>query len=150
MITFAVESYHDYRAEQEPLLALHWREVAIHQDAIPLDPDVDAYRAMQDAGQLCSIIARHEGRIVGYYVSIVRPHLHYRTTLHAFTDVYYLLPEYRDGTGAGIRMIKEAMKVWKQRGVKKAFTATKTHLDMSKVLVRLGWERTENTFCILL
>lgn len=150
MITFAVESWHDCYRDMMPLWAAHHAEVAIHHEAVPLDPDLEQYAFMEQRGQLCCLIARSGGAIVGYYLSIIKPHLHYRTTLHAFTDVYYVIPEFREGTGCGIKLFKEAERIWIARGVKKAFTATKLHLDMSKILSRLGWEHTEHTFCKLL
>lgn len=148
-LTFMVETWADCRTEMAPLWFVHWQEIAIHRDVIALDPDLEQYAAMQAAGMLCLLIARCEGRMVGYYASIIKPHLHYRTVLHAFTDVYYLLPEFRKGRN-GIRLIDAAKRVWRERGVKKAFTATKKHLNMGPVLLATGWEQTEDTYCILL
>lgn len=150
MITFMVEKWADCWREMAPLWDSHHAEVAIHHEEVPLDPDVAEYARLCANGQLCIVVARMEGRIIGYFLSIIKPHLHYRTTLHAFTDVYYVLPEYREGTGCGIKLFKETERVWIARGVVKAFTATKLHLDMSAILLRMHWEHTEHTFCKLL
>jgi len=41
---------------------------------------------------------RAQGRRHGrYHVAIVSGHLHYLSTMHAITDVYFLLPAYRKG-----------------------------------------------------
>lgn len=149
MITHLIEDWETCYREMTPLWQLHWEEIAIHRDIIPLDPDLPEYSRLQACGQLSVIVTRELGRVIGYYLSIIRPHLHYRTTLHAFTDVYYVLPHKRKGK-CGIQMIEAAMAEWKRRGVKKAFTATKLALDMTPVFEHLGWERTENTLTVLL
>lgn len=148
-VTYAVEAWGDCWREMQALWGKHWEEIAIHRDAIPLDPDIQQYQHLQDTGNLCVVVARSAGVIIGYYISIIRTHLHYRTTLHAFTDVYYIHPDFRKGR-TGIRLVQEAMTVWKQRGVKKALTATKEHLDMGPVFDYLGWAKTETVFTTLL
>lgn len=147
-VTHMPEGWNSF-LELVPMWRKHWEEIAIHKDVIPLDPDIPEYQRMHAAGQLDVIVSRNEGRPVGYYISFVRPHLHYRTTLHAFTDVYYVLPDFRKGR-CGIRLIEAAMKHWRERGVKKAFSATKFALNMTPVFELLGWQSTENTLTVLL
>jgi L-amino acid N-acyltransferase YncA len=148
-VTYMVERWRDVYLEMMPLWQGHWEEIAIHRDAIPLDPDVAEYQRLEDAGILSVVVGRHEGEVIGYYISFVKPHLHYRSTLHAFTDVYYVVPAFRKGR-TGIRLIEAAMAEWKRRGVKKAFTATKFALNMTPVFELLGWKSTENTLTVLL
>lgn len=148
-ITYLPERWADCFREMMPLWKDHWEEIAIHRDAIPLDPDVAEYQRLDNEGVLAVVVARCEGRVVGYYISFVKSHLHYRTTLHAFTDVYYVVPDFRKGF-CGIRLIEAAMKHWRERGVKKAFTATKFALNMTPVFEHLGWISTENTLTVLL
>lgn len=148
-VTYLVEEWSDCVRELMPLWQQHWEEIAIHRDSIPLAPDLDEYRRLEAAGNLSVVVARSEGSVAGYYISFVKTHLHYRTTLHAFTDVYYVLPEFRKGF-CGIRLIEAAMAEWRRRGVKKAFTATKFALNMTPVFEHLGWASTENTLTVLL
>lgn len=148
-VTYLAEEWSDCIRELMPLWQQHWEEIAIHRDSIPLDVDLAAYRQIETAGQLAAVVARNEGNVVGYYISFIRPHLHYRTTLHAFTDVYYVLPDFRKGF-CGIRLIEATMAHWRARGVKKAFAATKFALNMTPVFEHLGWESTENTLTVLL
>lgn len=145
MVTFAVEPWVDVKHEMAALWPAHWREVALDHDAIPLDPDLELYDQLADSGMLHLLIAREAGRIVGYHVSIVKPHLHYKTSLHAQTDVYYISPEFRQGM-TGVRLFKEAEASLVARGVKKMITGTKLSLDMGKIFERLGWRETERTY----
>lgn len=148
-VTFLVEDWADCWRDMAALWPEHHKEIALHHAEVPLDPDLEQYSFMQAHGQLAVLVGRSEGRIVGYYISIIKPHLHYKSTLHAFTDVYYIAPEFRQGT-TGWRMLNEMKTLWKARGVKKAFTATKLHLDISPLLKRQGWLPAESTHCILL
>lgn len=145
MITFMVEGWSAVFPEMSALWAEHWEEVAINRDAIKLDPDLEQYADLERSGALHVVVAREAGEIVGYHISIVRPHLHYRKSLSAFTDVYFLRKSHRQGM-TGVKLIKEAEASLAARGVQKMFTGTKLHLDMGPIFERLGWTPTEMLF----
>lgn len=145
MITFAVEEWFKVKGEMAVLWPEHWKEIAINRDQIKLNPDMESYDTFARNGALHMMIARERGAIVGYHVSIVRPHLHYLDSLSAFTDVYYIAPAQRKGM-TGVRMFKEVEKSLKARGVQKMFTGTKLHMDMSAIFERLGYRETERLF----
>ncbi len=142
IVTYAEEPFSAMRPEMETILPLHWKEIARDQEIIKLDPDWDSYHAMERAGQVHALVARCEGKMIGYHLSFIRPHLHYRQSLSAMVDIYFILPEYRKGR-VGIQLFKEVEKSWKQRGVQKAFTGTKCAADKSRVFEHLKWNRTE-------
>lgn len=145
MITYQVENWSDCVAELEPLWASHWDEVAMNKDTIPLEVSYESYLLLESQGQLHVLTARCDGKIIGYHISLVRPHLHYASSLSAFTDVYYISPEHRKGM-VGVRLFKEAESTLKARGVDKMFTGTKLSLDMSRIFEHLGWTETERLF----
>jgi GNAT superfamily N-acetyltransferase len=129
----------------EALWPAHWQEVAIDHETIKLAPDYKQYEAFADSGALHIVTAREAGKIVGYHISIVRPHLHYKNDLHGFTDVYYISPAFRQGW-VGVKLFKYVEKTLKARGVKKIFSGTKLHLDMGPIFERMGWRETERLF----
>lgn len=145
MVTYQVEDWFDCVAEMKLLWPLHWEEVALNRDKIPLEPDMDSYEAYAKAGALHVVTIRADGKIVGYHVSVVRPHLHYKSSLSAFVDMYYLHPDFRQGM-TGVRLFKEVEKSLKARGVQKMFTGTKLSLDMGRIFERLGWHETERLY----
>jgi Acetyltransferase (GNAT) family len=149
IVTYAVEHLRDMKPEMEALFPQHWEEIARDRELIKLDPDWPAYFALEAAGGFHCVVARAEGRMVGYHVSFIRPHLHYRNSLTAITDIYFLLPEYRKGR-AGIQLFKEVEKSWKSRGVQKAFTGCKVAADKQTLFERLGWNFTEKIFTKIL
>lgn len=145
VVTFMVEPWSRCWTEMSALWNEHWQEVALNRDVIPLDPDLAQYAELERTGALHVVVARDRGAIVGYHISIVRAHLHYRRSLSAFTDVYFLRSTHRKGL-TGVRLIKAAEATLSARGVQKMFTGTKVSLDMSAIFERLGWTETERLF----
>jgi len=159
MITYAVERWQDCWREMEPLWREHWREVALDHEKVPLDPRIKMYEAMQNAGALQVLIVRQRGSVIGYHIAKIEPHLHYGSTLHAFTDVYYIKPDCRRMPTVGVRLFREAHRCLKARGVKKIYTASKAFtispvtgksLDMAAIFESEGMRPTEVVYTKLL
>lgn len=152
MITYAVEPWSKVWRELRELWDEHWREVAINQDMIKLDPDIPAYNTMEAAGMLHVVVGREAGRVIGYHISFVRPHLHYRTSLSAITDVYFIRASHR-GPRAAIRLFEAAEKTLAARGVQKTFNGTKIHkspdgrsLDHGRLFEHMGHVEAERLY----
>lgn len=142
MISFAVERWHDVKDEALPLLLRHWEEIAADKAEIPLAIDYASYDALDASGALHILVARKDGVMIGYYCAIIRSHLHYVTTLFAFTDIFFIAPEHRKGM-AGVRLFREMEASLKVLGVKKVFGATKPWLDVGPIFERLGYTKHE-------
>src|ERR1700678_2866284 len=117
-LSFCVETWEEVWGELGPLLLQHWLEVARDRDKVPLDTDWEAYANLAKLGQLHILGIRHLGQLVGYAAAFVRPHLHYKSTLHGFTDVYWLMPIYRTWTN-GVKLFAEFERSLTARGVVK-------------------------------
>jgi GNAT superfamily N-acetyltransferase len=130
------------------LLPEHYDELCVAKD-FPLAPDYEAFSHLEKAGILYCITVRADGVLIGYAVFIVQPHLHYRTCLTAFEDVYFLKKEYRKGR-VGIRLFQYAESVLKQFGVNRIVVGTKIHSDNSRLLEYLGYHQTDKLFTKLL
>ena len=145
-VSYQVEDWFKVRPELLRLLPLHWREVAGEQDKIPLEPDWALYNDLANHGILHVVTARVDRtELIGYHISFVRPHPHYKTTLMAFTDVYFIEKPYRKGR-VGINLFREFEDSVRQRGVRKLFTGTKLALDVGAIFEHLGWTESERTF----
>lgn len=145
MITYAVESWSDVQAEMAPLWVSHYEEVALNRDKMPLSPDFANYDQMEKLGMLHIVVAREVGKIVGYHFTLVRPHLHYVSTLCGMTDIYYVAPEKRTGR-TPLRLFQFVEKSLKDRGVKKLFTGTKKSLDAGGLFEMMGWTEAERLY----
>lgn len=146
---YAVERWRDLRLEMLPLLVRHWREVALNHADVPLDIDEDKYKQLDEAGGLHIVTVRRDGLLIGYHVAIVSTHLHYASTLHGITDVYWIAPECRHGVTA-MRMFQAVERELKKLGVRKLFTATKLHLDQGSLFERLGYKPVERVYAKLI
>lgn len=148
---FATERWRDAVEEMRPLMKLHWLEVARNHDCVKLDVDEKRYEDMDDSGVLHLLTARRDGKLIGYHVCIVSPHLHYASTLHGFTDVYWVAPEFRVGR-TGLRLFealaRELDRIRIERGHKfmKLITATKLHMDQGRLFERLGYSPVERIY----
>jgi hypothetical protein len=144
-VAFTVEDWFSVKDQMAHLWPLHWQEVAVNRDQIKLDPDFDTYAAFANAGMLHIVVARKDGEVIGYHFSVVRPHLHYRQSLSAFTDIYFISPEYRTGR-TPLRLFQFVEKTLKERGVQKMFTGTKLSLDAGPLFEHMGWTETERLY----
>jgi hypothetical protein len=150
-VDFQVERWATYAPDAEGLWPLHWQEVALTQEAVPLDMDVERYAALDAAGILHIVTGRDAGRLVAYHTSLIMGHLHYKSTLHALVDLFYVHPLWRRGTTA-LRLFGTAHRALKQRGVVKVMSGTKLHsgLDMTRLFIFMGYELAEHQFTKLL
>lgn len=137
-VVFAKEPLTDALWDEAlPLLFDHWKEVAHYHD-IKLNPDRDSYNVNQQVGLLRCFTARQEGRLVGYSLFFVRPHLHYADTIFAYQDVIYVDPKARGSTG--YRFICYCDAQLKAEGVNVVTQHIKAAHNFGKMLERQGYE----------
>lgn len=103
MITFQTETYADVVGDLPGLLEQHWRELALYQDDIPLDPDYTWYEKADSAGLLRIYTARSGPDLIGYAIFVLigrHPHYAHRW---AKDDIVWIAPEHRNfGVGGGL------------------------------------------------
>tara|TARA_R110000796_G_scaffold208920_1_gene325268 strand:+ start:186 stop:641 length:456 start_codon:yes stop_codon:yes gene_type:complete len=145
MIKYQQEFLSQVQSDIEPLLELHWKEIALNQDKIKLNPDWDAYHNLELTGNLKIFTARSGEELVGYFVVMLNNNIHYKDHVFASNDVIYLHKDYRKGF-AGIRLIKFAEKCLKEDGVSVLLINTKSHKPFDKVLERLKFKPIERVF----
>jgi GNAT superfamily N-acetyltransferase len=145
MIKYQQEFLSQVQSDIKPLLELHWKEIALNQDKIKLNPDWDAYHNLELTGNLKIFTARSGEELVGYFVVMLNNNIHYKDHVFASNDVIYLHKDYRKGF-AGIRLIKFAEKCLKEDGVSVLLINTKSHKPFDKVLERLKFKPIERVF----
>ena len=151
MITYTQERWREFVKDAEPIFALHWREIALDQERIPMGMNGAAYQDIDDKGMLHIVAVRDEGKLIGYHMGMIVTHPHYKDAgLMATTDLFYILPEYRNRGGIGARMILAVEGFLRERKVVKAFIGTKLHQSHAKLLKAMGWTPTDLVFSKLL
>ena len=145
-VTYQIEPWSSELSEEMmPLWVAHWLEVGMDHEAVPLDPDFEAIWTEALANRLRILTVRKDGNLVGYHISkILRP-WHYKSTLCAFVDAYYLAESHRKGF-AGVRMFKEAERDLASIGVKKMYSFCKLGHDHGRIFERLGYVESEREF----
>ena len=145
MITYQVEKYEEILEEILPLYPLHYDEIAMDKEHIPLDPDIGQYLHLEQVGVLHLFTVRDNEKLIGYHKAFIVPHIHFKSTLVAYADLYFLLPEYRKGF-TGINFFRILEGKLKELGVKKIYTMTKVHKDNSALFDRLGYTLAEYAY----
>jgi len=145
MITYQVEEARDIVDEIKVLLTDHWEEVALDKSVIKLNPDYDRYVKMGEEGTLHIVTVREDNELVGYHLSFIMPHIHYKDSMTAFTDIFFLRKDKRKGT-VGIKLLKFMEQSLKARGIQKIYMGTKTHIDISVILEHLGYKHIEKIY----
>tara|TARA_R110000851_G_scaffold226913_2_gene379746 strand:- start:1156 stop:1623 length:468 start_codon:yes stop_codon:yes gene_type:complete len=144
-ITYQQEFLATVEDEVEPLLNSHWEEIALNKDKIKLNPDWEAYEALEHQGKLKIFTARDDGQLVGYFVVIVGTNLHYKDHLFASNDIIYLSPNHRKGF-TGIKLVKFAEKCLKDDGVSVLTINTKVHQPFDKLMDFLKFRKIERVY----
>jgi GNAT superfamily N-acetyltransferase len=145
MITCQVEPFPPFLEEVKPILPIHWEELALHKEKVPLDPQYNVYLERDAQGGVISITAREDGKLIGYFVGFIAPGLHYQTCLTCTMDIFYVHPDHRGG-GTGYHLFKSAEKKLKRRGVQRLFVGSKLHKDASWLFEKLGYEEVERYY----
>ena len=142
MITAQVEPYIKCLPELMECYDLHWEELALNKDKVPLDPQYDLYEARDDAGQLLLVTLRETGRLVGYFIGFIAPGFHYKTCLTLTMDIFWTHPDVRGGF-SGVKLFRLVEKEAKRRGVHRMFYGSKMHKDASRLFQFLKMDPVE-------
>lgn len=137
MITCHVESLEQQLSELQALLPLHYRELALNQDKVPLQPQYHVYIERERSGGLLFVTLRDAGQLVGYFIGFIAPGLHYETCLTCTMDIFYVRQDKRSGS-AGVRMFRFVEAELRRRGVQRWFMGSKIHADASALFKRIG------------
>lgn len=128
------------------LIKLHWEELALNKDKVPLAVDYDKYNQLQKVGVIKTIGAYKENKLVGYSVLIVQPSLHYSTTIFAQVDVIYVHPDERN-SNVGAKLLIATEKVAKEFGASVILHHAKPYVPMIiKPLEKLNYELYEHIY----
>jgi len=145
MITTHIESFEALLDELQPLLPLHYEELALNQDKVPLSPQYNVYIERERAGGLLFVTLRDAGELVGYFIGFIAPGLHYSTCLTCTMDIFFLRKDKRTGS-AGVRLFRFVEDELRRRGVQRWFMGSKVKADASALFKRIGAEPVETYY----
>jgi len=141
LITFQEETLKQIRGDElEDMLKLHVEELS--KFSVSLNPDWDMYQQLENMKVLHIVTARDDKKLIGYYVSIIATHHHYKDALIAENDIHYILPEYRKGW-LGYRFLKHVIQLLKKRNVNIILHTMKADHSYLPITKRLGFKLTD-------
>lgn len=149
MLTAAPEPFAPFLEEVKPLLPMHYQELALNKDKVPLSPQYEEYLRRDAAGMILTVVLRDNGKLVGYMIAFKAPGLHYSTCLTLQMDIFFVHPDYRNGS-AGIKLFKAVEKEAKRQGVDRMFVGSKVHRDASLLFERLKYTKVETIYSVWL
>lgn len=149
MISTHIESLTERLEEIKTLLPLHWQELALDKDKVPLDPQYDIYLQRDARGEVLFVTLRELGELVGYFVGFIAPGLHYKTCLTLTLDIFYVRQDRRVARG-GFQLFKAVEAEAKRRGVQRMFAGSKLHKDASRLFEALGYTEVERYYSVWL
>ena len=142
MITVQIENFESSLSEFAPIFPIHYEELALNKDKVPLDPQYNIYIDRENSGELLFVTIREDGSAVGYFIGFISPALHYKTCLTCIMDIFYVHPEHR-GSGGGAMLFKFVEKELRRRKVDRFFVGSKLHKDSSWLFEKLGFQQVE-------
>jgi len=145
MITYQEEELKDCVEEMKPLVKRHWEEISLYKDKIKLNPDYDKYLLLASLDMLHVFTARDNGDLIGYFVSFIQPHIHYKDNMFAVNDALFIAPEHRKGS-LGYKLFKNAEIALKEMGIHVMLIHSKVHQDFKPLMDKLGFDRVEHTY----
>lgn len=149
MLTAQLESAKECLDEIQWLFPLHWKELALNQEKIPLDPRYDEYLRREETGELVFASIRSDGEIVGYFVGFTGISLHYKSMMACTPDIFYVHPD-RRGLAAGTMLFDFVKTELKRRGVKYWIVGDKNHKTAGAFFEKLGFNKIENYYAMML
>ncbi len=129
-----------------PLLRMHRDELATHPALMAVEPNWNAYRALENTGALLALVAYAGDEIVGYSTAFFGPHLHCTGLRYAHSDALYVKPEHRRG-GLGVALVRETERLARERGARMVMWHARPGTVLEKILPRLGYCAEEIAFC---
>tara|TARA_R110000772_G_scaffold64511_2_gene144274 strand:- start:1682 stop:2146 length:465 start_codon:yes stop_codon:yes gene_type:complete len=143
--TYQIEKLADVLEEMKPILQKHWEEVALYKDQIALNPDYDKYQSLEEMGALRIATVRSGGKLIGYFISMINPHLHYQDHLYAINDILYLEESFR-GADVALELFLFAEEDLKSLGVDVLIIAMKTAKPFDALCEALGHSNVERVY----
>lgn len=142
---YSEETFVNVIEELKPLLVEHYKEVAMYQDKIELNPDYDLYKALDLMGNLKIYTMRTDDELTGYNVFFIKDHIHYKDHKFAINDVVYIHPDYRHDVDTP-NFINYCEDKLKEEGVSVVTYHMKEHKPFHTLMGFLGYDHAEHLY----
>jgi GNAT superfamily N-acetyltransferase len=140
--SIAIEDFDNTYHEIEVLYREHYNEMAerLAKNEIivsPYNPRIDEYSKACKGGWLITMIARCDGKAVGYCNVYITNDMHNRDLI-AQEDTLFVTKEHRNGIGK--KLVQFGIEELRKRGVKRLNVSAMTDLRVAKLWERMGFK----------
>ena len=135
-VKFSGEKASEMIPDAMKLFSEHWNEINLYED-IPLDPDFELYKKLDEMKLIRVFTARDDGKLVGYCVYAVASDRQHKNTIQAVQDLLFITKEKR---GFGMDFIKWCDDMLKKEGVEVVYQHSNKDHDFGPVLERIGYK----------
>lgn len=151
-MTFVIqrESFVDIMYELPDLFAAQYEEAVTDKDGLVESADYDRYCKLEDLNVLHCLTARVQGELVGYFINMVVYHLHHKGVKTSSSDLIYVLPEWRKGSGIGLALLTTGIDEMRKLGVRKMYVVAKKNTGLCRILKRFKFRATEETHSLFI
>lgn len=146
MITCAVESFTERIDELKRIIPMHYEELALDKDKVPLSPQWDIYVEREKLGEVLFVVMREKGEMIGYFIGFIAPGLHYSTCLTCIMDIFYIRPDKRGAALPGVKLFRAVEDELKRRGVQRWYVGSKAKADASALFEFLKFKKVETFY----
>lgn len=102
----------------ESLARKHWDEVPFGDFGLDIEPNIDTYRTMYEAGMCRAYVAlNEEDTVVAYLIVFVSEMVHHKGVYQMTTDLFYVDPAYRR-CGLFVEMMDKAEAECLEHGIR--------------------------------
>lgn len=133
-----------HASPQFAALAAEYAQESANPEMGAVEPDIEAYRAMEAAGVLHFAGAYQGDALLGYVVVVVNSTPHYRGKRVAVTESIFVASAHRR-TGAGMKLLRAAEDMARDAGAVALVVSAPIGGRLAQVLPRSGFRAT-NTF----
>lgn len=141
-IVFGAEFISDSIDEALPLMREHWDGLD-HFGDDEFDPDITAYKKLDDACLLRVFTARENGSLIGYCVFFVKYSFISKKLLEA--DQLGLFIK-KDSRGFGVKFIKWCDECLKNEGVNVVYQNIPSTTRLGSIFKRIGYKEADHSY----
>lgn len=144
MIEYSVKGFDETWPRIKDLVVVQWNEVDERRKTSDISVVEEFYSNLQESGSHYIVVAEEERTVIGYSSIFLTPSPH-TGTLHAMTDVMYVVPEQR-GNSIGLGLIHKAEEEAVTRGAHHFFVTFKNNVSHENIVEKLGFFNYETTY----
>ena len=150
MIDIRVVSHEEFKLLFEAEHKAHAKEVKSDTFTMPLNPNFEAYQALQDTGSFLPLAAFIDGHIAGYLNIIAQPAMCSKDYMVAVADGFYVNPEFRR-MGVMNMLVEEAEAICRDANIASLSLAVMSGKGGGSDFVKsLGYTEAEITYTKIL